>query len=70
MGITCQPDFVVDEFVAAGRVEQILADYTMPELGIYAILPSNRQVPYCVRVLMEFFADRLRRGLAAAKDPS
>lgn len=70
MGITCQPDFVIDEFIAAGRVEQILGDYPMPELGIYAMLPSNRQVPYRVRVLMDFLADRLRQGLAAAKDPS
>ena len=69
MGITCQPDFVIDEFIAAGRVEQILGDYPMPELGIYAMLPSNRQVPYRVRVLMDFLADRLRQGLAAAKDP-
>jgi len=68
MGITCQPDFVIDEFIAAGRVEQILGDYPMPELGIYAMLPSNRQVPYRVRVLMDFLADRLRQGLAAAKD--
>jgi len=69
MGVTCQPDFVIDEFIAAGRVEQILGDYPMPELGIYAMLPSNRQVPYRVRVLMDFLADRLRQGLAAAKDP-
>jgi len=70
MGITCQPDFVIDEFIAAGRVERILGDYPMPEFGIYAMLPSNRQVPYRVRVLMDFLADRLRRGLAAAKDRS
>jgi len=42
-----------------GRVEQILADYEMPPLGIYAVLPSNRQVPHRVRVLMDFLASRL-----------
>lgn len=59
MGITCQPDFIVDDFIAAGRVEQILVDYPMPELGIYAMLPGNRQLPYRVRVLMDFLVSRL-----------
>jgi DNA-binding transcriptional LysR family regulator len=60
LGITCQPDFIVDGFLAAGRVEEILADFPVPELGIYAMLPSNRQVPQRVRVLMDFLAERLQ----------
>lgn len=59
LGITCQPDFIVDTFLAAGRVEAILADYPIPELGIYAMLPSNRHVPHRVRVLMDSLAERL-----------
>jgi len=59
LGISCGPDFIVDDFIEAGRVEQILADYEMPPLGIYAVLPSNRQVPHRVRVLMDFLASRL-----------
>jgi hypothetical protein len=30
----------------------------MPELGIYAMLPSNRHVPHRVRMLMDFLAKR------------
>jgi DNA-binding transcriptional LysR family regulator len=60
LGITCQPDFIVDGFLAAGRVEEILADFPVPELGIYAMLPGNRQVPQRVRVLMDFLAERLQ----------
>jgi DNA-binding transcriptional LysR family regulator len=56
LGITCQPDFIADSFLAAGRVEVILADFPIPELGIYAMLPSNRHVPHRVRVLMDFLA--------------
>lgn len=56
MGITSHPDFIVDDYIANGQVEQILADYAMPELGIYALLPSNRHVPYRVRALMDFLA--------------
>lgn len=57
MGITCQPDFIAEPFLAAGRVEAILADYPIPELGIYAMLPGNRHVPHRVRVLIDYLAD-------------
>jgi DNA-binding transcriptional LysR family regulator len=59
MGVTAQPDFIVDEALAAGRVEEVLTDHAQPELGIYALLPGNRQVPHRVRVLMDFLAERL-----------
>ena len=59
LGITVQPDFIADSFVAAGRVEQILLDFPIPELGIYAMLPSNRHVPHRVRMLMDFLAEQL-----------
>lgn len=59
LGITCPPDFIAESFLASGRVVEILADYPMPELGIYAMLPSNRHVPHRVRVLMDTLAERL-----------
>ena len=61
LGITLQPDFIIDSFLADGRVEAILADFPVAELGIYAMLPSNRHIPHRVRVLMDFLA----AGLAA-----
>ncbi len=60
LGITLQPDFIIDGVLAAGRIEAVLADFPVPELGIYAMLPSNRHVPHRVRVLM----DALAAGLA------
>ena len=61
LGITMQPDFIIDDYLAAGRLEAILGDFPIAELGIYAILPSNRHVPHRVRVLMDF----LGAGLAS-----
>lgn len=61
MGITCQPDFIIDDYLADGRIEEILKDFAMPELGIYAMLPSTRQVPHRVRVLIEFLAGRIEK---------
>ncbi len=62
MGITSHPDFIVDDYIASGKVEQILTEFPMPELGIYAMLASNRQVPYRVRARMDFLAVRLGVG--------
>ncbi len=59
LGIALQPDFIVDAAMQAGRVESILDAFPVPELGIYAMLPSNRHIPHRVRVLMDFLADRL-----------
>ncbi len=58
-GITLQPDFILDGYLAAGRVKRVLAEFTVAELGIYALLPGNRHVPHRVRVLMDFLAERL-----------
>ena len=59
LGITLQPDFIIDDYLADGRVETLLTDFTIPELGIFAMLPSNRHVPHRVRVLMDFLAEKL-----------
>ncbi len=59
LGITLQPDFIAAGYLDAGRVERILADFAIPELGIYAMLPSNRHVPHRVRVLMDALAAAL-----------
>ena len=59
LGITLQPDFIIEDYLADGRVEAILADFPVAELGIYAMLPSNRHIPHRVRVLMDFLATGL-----------
>ncbi len=59
MGITCEPDFIVDELIGQGRLVTVLDAYPIPDFGIYAVLPSNRQVPYRVRALLDFLAARL-----------
>ncbi len=59
LGIALQPDFIVDPFIQTERVAAILIHFEIPALGIYAILPGNRQVPHRVRALMDFLADHL-----------
>ena len=60
LGIALQPDFIIERSLQSGKVVTILTEFHLSELGIYAMLPSNRQVPHRVRVLMDFLADQLR----------
>lgn len=64
LGITCQPDFIAEDFLTSGRVVKVLDDFPSPELGIYAMLPSNRHVPHRVRVLMDTLAEQLAQRSA------
>ena len=59
MGIAYQPDFIAEPFLAVGELVQILQEFPIPELGIYAVLPSNRYIPHRVRVLMDCLAGKL-----------
>jgi DNA-binding transcriptional LysR family regulator len=64
LGIAREPIFIAGSALAAGTVREILADFPIPELGVYAVLPGNRHVPHRVRTLVEFLAQRLAAGLA------
>lgn len=61
LGIACQPEFIVADYLADGRVREILADFPLPELGVYVVLPGNRYVPHRVRVLMDWLAEKIAR---------
>ena len=60
LGIVRQPDFIVEHYIQEGRLVPILLDFEMPELGIYAVLPSNRYIPHRIAVLMEFISKSLK----------
>ncbi|MDQ5907923.1 MAG: hypothetical protein QG599_13 [Pseudomonadota bacterium] len=67
MGIALQPDFIAEPFLTEGKVEAILELFAQSPLGIYALLPSNRYMPYRVRVFIDFLAARLQEpGSASA----
>lgn len=62
LGITLQPDFIVNAYLARGAVVPVLEAFAPPPLGIYAMLPSNRYLPHRVRVLIDFLAAELGRS--------
>lgn len=59
MGITLQPDFIAEPFLARHEVVEILQAYEAAPLGIYAVLPSNRYIPHRVNVLIEHLSQHL-----------
>jgi DNA-binding transcriptional LysR family regulator len=59
LGIVRGPTFIASPALAAGAVREILADFPIPELGLYAVFPGTRHIPHRVRVLADFLAERL-----------
>lgn len=66
LGIAQQPTFIADEPLQSGELHEILRDFPLPELGIYAVLPGNRHIPHRLRVLMDFLVERLGAGAVQA----
>jgi DNA-binding transcriptional LysR family regulator len=59
LGIAQLPDFIAEPYLRDGRLEEILEEFAPGELGVYALLPGARHLPYRVRVLIEFLSARL-----------
>ena len=57
-GMIYQPTFLVGDSLRNGSLVRVLSDYELPELGVYAVLPSGRQAPAKVRVTIDFLAAR------------
>lgn len=66
LGISVQPDFIAEPYLADGRLQPILEAFEPPELGIYALLPGTRYLSHRVRLLIEFLAERLRTPVRSA----
>ena len=60
-GVLLSPSFYVAPMLRDGRLKRILADYRLPELGIYAVYPQREHVPPQVRVFIDYLAARFGR---------
>lgn len=58
-GIILQPDFVVGDDVEAGRLVELLPEYSAGDLGVYAVYPSRRHIAPKVRALIAFLSEHL-----------
>jgi len=57
IGIAMLPDFIVGEAIADGRLEEIMADWAPPPLGLHLVTPPSRLRPARVTALLDFLAE-------------
>jgi DNA-binding transcriptional LysR family regulator len=61
LGIARLPDFLVNEEIAAGRLESVLQDWVSGASGLHLLTPPGTLRPARVEALIEFVSDRLKR---------
>lgn len=69
LGVARLPDFLVDEDLAAGRLEAVLDAWRWGAPALHLITPPGTLRPARVEALLAFLADRLRRLCDAARAP-
>lgn len=60
IGFMIEPEFIVDEHLASGELEEVLSNHTWLALDLFIVFPANRRITKRTRV----FADRVRKALA------
>ena len=59
LGLSALPDFLVSEAVQAGRLVEVLPDWSLPSVTLNLVTPPGRLRPVRVSVVMEFLYRRL-----------
>jgi DNA-binding transcriptional LysR family regulator len=62
-GLTVQPEWLVGEALASGRLVQILPEWRMPTVDVHVVYRADRQAPVRVRAFVEFAVVHLRQLL-------
>jgi DNA-binding transcriptional LysR family regulator len=69
-GLGILPEFILHDALAAGRLERLLPDWSLPSGGVYWVTPPGGPRPKRVEVLADFLVEKLaphsKRGTKAA----
>jgi DNA-binding transcriptional LysR family regulator len=57
-GIGLLPSFIAFDAINNGQLVEVLGDWAMREIGIYAVYPQTRSLPAKTRVLIDFLVER------------
>lgn len=61
-GLSALETLTVQDALDAGRLVKVLPKWTLPDGGVYAVLPPGRQVPAKVRAFIDFYRAYLARN--------
>jgi DNA-binding transcriptional LysR family regulator len=57
LGITLLPTFIAGPDLRSGRLQQVLNEYRVPEISIYAVFPSRRYLSARVRTFVDYLSE-------------
>ena len=61
-GIQLQPTFLIDAYLRDGSLVEILPQFRVAPLGIYAVYPTRKHVLPKVRALISFLTDKFEHA--------
>lgn len=66
-GILMRAEWDIADYLANGRLQQVLPQYRTPDADIYAVYPMRHQMSVRVRAFVEFVTTELKRHAALVK---
>lgn len=63
-GIALLPTMLAAEDLRKGSLVHVLPDYQSDVMGLYAVYVHRRQLPSAVTAFIDFYADKIARGIA------
>lgn len=60
LGIARLPGYLIDDEIQSGKLVNLLAEFCLRDIGIYAVYPHNRHLAAKVRVFIDFLAERFQ----------
>ena len=58
LGVVILPSFIASEGITSGKLEVILRDYPLEEVGLHLVMPPGRSATARIRALIDFLAAR------------
>ena len=68
-GLMCQPSFLVGHEIKKGNLVQVLQDYTLQSLGIFAVYSSRKYLSAKIRTFVDFLADSFTQRKSWSDSP-
>jgi len=57
MGVILQPDFLLEDALADGRLVRVLPEWEVPTIGIFAVYTSRNHLAPKVRSFIDYLVD-------------